>query len=188
MASNLPIVRQVAWLSIVPQLGMLALLMSGAYVAGFKAFVVVGAAVYLVISFGLRRFIARDHRLGVALFRRGRFADALEHFQRSYEFFARRRWLDDWRFVTLFSSSRISYREMPLLNVAYCYGQIGDGARSKEYYERVTHEFPGSRIAEAALRMFEAAKTIAEPGTAPNGGLAAPLGNSGAVKEPPPTI
>jgi tetratricopeptide (TPR) repeat protein len=166
---------------------MLALLTAGAYLAGVESFIVVGAAAYLVISFGLRRFIPRDHRIGIALFRRGSFADALEHFQRSYEFFTRRRWLDDWRFITLFSSSRVSYREMALLNVAYCYGQIGDGARSKEYYERVTQEFPGSRVAEAALRMFEAAKTIAEPGAAPRGDLPAPLGNSGTVEAQRPS-
>ncbi len=187
MASNPPIVRQVAWISVLPQLGMLALLMAGAYVAGFKDFIVVGAVAYLVISFGLRRFIPRDHRIGVSLFCRGRFADALEHFQRSYEFFTRRRWLDDWRFIALFSSSRISYREMALLNVAYCYGQLGDGARSKEYYERVTQEFPGSRIAEAALRMFDAAKGIAGPGAALRGGLPALLVKSDAVEESPPT-
>jgi Tetratricopeptide repeat len=123
----------------------------------------VGAAIYLALSLGLRRLIPRDQRAGFALLRRGKFADALPHFQRRYEFFTRHRWLDDWRFISLLSSSRISYREMALLNVAYCHGQTGDGERSRECYQRVAREFPGSRIAEASLRMFEAAKAIAEP-------------------------
>lgn len=185
MASSAPIVRQSAWISIVPQLALMALLMAGAYFAGLEPFIVIGAAAYLGISFGLRRLVPQDHRAGMALFRQERFAEALPHFQRSYEFFTRHRWLDDWRFITLLSSSRISYREMALLNVAYCYGQTGDGERSREYYQRVAQEFPGSRIAEASLRMFEAAKRIAEPGASPNGGPGMRSANSGATEGPP---
>jgi len=167
MASNAPIIRQIAWISVVPQLAMMALLMAGAYLAGVEQFIVVGAAVYLAISFALRRLISRDHRSGFALLRQGMYADAHPYFQRSYEFFTRHRWLDDWRFITLLSSSRISYREMALLNVAYCYGQTGDGPRSRDYYQRVIQEFPGSGIAKSSLRMFEASKGISEPGAPP---------------------
>lgn len=142
--------------------------MGTAYLAGIEPFIVVGAAVYLVISFGLRRFIPRDHRAGIALSRREMFAQALPCFERSYEFFTRHRWLDDWRFITLLSSSRISYREMALLNIAFCYGQTGEGKKSLEYYERVAREFLDSRIAEASLKMFESAKQIAEQDAAPN--------------------
>ena len=168
MASSAPIVRQIAWISVVPQLAIMALLVAGAYFAGFQPFIVVGATAYLVLSIGLRRLIPRDHRAGIALFRRERFADALPHFQRSYEYFTRHRWLDDWRFIALLSSSRVSYREIALLNVAYCYGQTGDGERSRELYQRAAQEFPGSRMAEASLRMFEAATRIAEPDTGSN--------------------
>jgi len=160
MPSSLPIVRQIAWISVVPQLALIAILMGGAYFAGFEPPIVVGAAAFLAISLALRRLIPRDHRAGIALFRREMFADALPHFQRSYEFFTRHRWLDDWRFIALLSSSRISYREMALLNVAYCYGQTGDGKKSRDYYERVVREFPGSQIAEASLRMIEAASEL----------------------------
>jgi hypothetical protein len=102
--------------------------------------------------------------MGVSLFRQERFADALPHFQRSYEFFTRHRWLDDWRFLTMLSSSRISYREMALLNVAFCYSQTGDGQRSRQCYQQALQEFPDSRMAQAALRMFEAAQCIPETG------------------------
>jgi hypothetical protein len=162
MPSNVPIVRQIAWISVVPQLALMAILMAAAHFAGVEPCIVVGAAAFLAVSFALRRLIPRDHRAGIALFRQEMFADALPHFQRSHEFFTRHRWLDDWRFIALLSSSRISYREMALLNVAYCYGQTGDGKKSRDYYQRVAQEFPGSQIAEASLRMFEAAKGIDE--------------------------
>jgi hypothetical protein len=174
MPSNVPLVRQIAWISVVPQLAVMAVLMGAAYLAGIEPFIVVGAVVYLTISFALRRLILRDQRIGVALLRRDMFLEALPHFLRSYDFFARHPWLDNWRFITLLSSSRISYREMALLNVAYCYAQMGGGRKSREYYERVIQEFPGSRIAEASLKMFDAASEIAESSAPPNGGPTTP--------------
>lgn len=46
---------------------------------------------------------------------------------------------------------------------AFCYGQSGDGKRSKEFYEKTLREFPNSEIAKASLRMFESAKDFAVP-------------------------
>jgi hypothetical protein len=163
MASSVPVIKQIALVSLVPQLLLIAVFIGAAYLAGFEQFVVVGTGAYLIVSLSLRRFIPRDHRAGIVRVRREEYSEALPYFERSYDFFTRHRWIDDWRFITLASSSRISYREAALLNVAYCYAQTGNGEKAWEYYQRVKQEFPGSRIAEAALRMLEAAKGIAEP-------------------------
>ncbi|WP_144803871.1 tetratricopeptide repeat protein [Maribacter sp. MAR_2009_72] len=48
----------------------------------------------------------------------------------------------------------MSYREMALANIGYCYSQIGDGKKAKEYYERTLKEFPGSGLAKSALNMM----------------------------------
>ena len=44
---------------------------------------------------------------------------------------------------------------MALNNIAFAYGQIGDGKKAKEYYERLLTEFPRSGIAKAALKMID---------------------------------
>ncbi|MHB8061692.1 MAG: tetratricopeptide repeat protein [Ruminiclostridium sp.] len=44
--------------------------------------------------------------------------------------------------------------------MAYCYGQLGDGAKSKELYQKVIEQFPGSKVAESAMKMYDAAKNI----------------------------
>lgn len=62
----------------------------------------------------------------------------------------------------MLSSSRISYTEMALANIAFCYGQLGEGAKSKEYYENILKEFPDSQIAIVSLKMFDAAKDMRE--------------------------
>ncbi|PHQ61052.1 MAG: hypothetical protein COC08_06375 [Maribacter sp.] len=50
----------------------------------------------------------------------------------------------------------MSYREMALANIGFCYSQIGDGIKSKEYYERTLKEFPESGLAKSALKMMSA--------------------------------
>lgn len=154
MTSSIPVVRQIAWLSALPQLAILLLLILVARVIGAGSPIVVGAVAYLATSFGLRFGIAKDHRRGIRLFHKERFAEAVPHFLRSHEFFSRHKWLDDWRAVTMLSSSRISYREMALLNAAFCLGQSGERQRAAEEYMRVLLEFPRSRMAEAALRLM----------------------------------
>jgi tetratricopeptide (TPR) repeat protein len=155
MTSSVPIVRQIAWLSVVPQLGILLVLIAIARLLGVRDAVLAGAIAYVVASIMLRFGVARHHRRGVSLFKKERFSEAVPHFFRSYDFFVKYSWLDRWRSVTLLSSSRISYTEMALLNAAFCLAQSGERDRSIQEYKRVLDQFPGSKMAEAALRLLE---------------------------------
>ena len=155
MASKKPIVKQVALLSFFPQL---ALLMGMIFVTrwiGLKNFIIPGALMYLAISLPLRFGVPHHHRKGIALFKKGLFEEAIPLFEKSYSFFKRNSWIDKYRYVVLLSSSQISYTEMALLNIAFCYGQSGDGKRSKAYYEKTLAEFPDSEIAKTSLQMFQ---------------------------------
>ncbi|KGK28677.1 hypothetical protein EL45_19520 [Cellulophaga sp. E6(2014)] len=120
-----------------------------------KAFLY-GAMTYLVISFSLRNLIPRDHRNGIKKNNAEKFEDAIPDFEKSYAFFKKNEWIDKYRFITLLSSSKMSYREMALANIGFCYSQIGDGVKSKEYYERTLKEFPESGLAKSALKMMSA--------------------------------
>lgn len=155
MTSKLPIVKQVSWLSIIPQLGIIVLLMYVLHLAGVKEPIFPGAIIYLLLSLGLKNLIPRNHRKGMRLFKRKSFQDAIYEFQKSYEFFKKHKWVDTYRSVILLSSSRISYTEMALVNIAFCYGQTGEGQKSREYYERTLQKFPESEIARAALNMLD---------------------------------
>ena len=62
--------------------------------------------------------------------------------------------------ITLFSASKMSYREMDLNNIAFCYSQIGNGTKSKEYYEKTLSEFPESIMAKTALKLINSAQNI----------------------------
>jgi tetratricopeptide (TPR) repeat protein len=155
MTSSIPIVRQAAWLSVLPQIVILLLLVAIAHLLGVREALLVGAIAYLAISFILRLTVPVHHRRGIGLLKQERFAEAIPHFFKSYEFFTQHHWVDRWRAVTMLSSSRISYKEMALLNAAFCLAQTGERDRSIQEYKRVLAEFPGSKMAEAALRLLE---------------------------------
>jgi tetratricopeptide (TPR) repeat protein len=158
MASNVPTVRQVAWISMVPQLLFMGLLVFGYYLLGTQDFILYGALTYLVISLGLRYLIPSDHRQGMTLVKQKYFQQAIPYFQKSYDFFTKYSWIDKYRFITLLSSSKMSYREMALNNIAFCYGQIGDGDKSIEYYNRTLTEYPDNELAKAGLNLLKATK------------------------------
>jgi tetratricopeptide (TPR) repeat protein len=163
MSSKAPIVRQIAWLSVVPQLVIMALIMWLLSIAGVQQAILLGALTYLALSIILRFGIPKAHRRGISLFKRKQYTEAIPEFERSYDFFSRNRWIDDLRFLVLLSSSRISYREMALLNLAFCQSQAGNGLKAKECYQRTLAEFPDSEMAKASLKMIESAEKAAQP-------------------------
>lgn len=154
MNAKTPTIRQTAWISVIPQLGVMGLIILIWWQINPDKAVINGAITYLIISFSLRRIVARDHRKGMQLVKTQNFETAIPFFEKSYDFFSRNDWIDKYRYLTLLSSSRISYKEMALNNIAFCFGQLGNGQKAKEYYERTLSEFPDSGLATAGLNML----------------------------------
>jgi tetratricopeptide (TPR) repeat protein len=155
MSSKVPTIKQIAWISLIPQLGLLALLMAAYYYFEVEEFILYGAATYLVISYLLRTQIPKQHREGMFLVKRQDFAAAIPRFEKSFDYFTKNEWIDKYRYFILLSSSRASYKEMALINIAFCYSQIGDGDMAKKYYNKTLDLFPGSMMASTALKMIK---------------------------------
>jgi len=160
MNSGTPIVRQISWLAALPQLVAIFAAMSIAYLVAGREGVPWGALAYLVYSIGSRQIVARAHRAGIKLVKQERFAEAIPQFEESLAFFDRHPWIDRYRSVVLMSPSAASYREMALANIAFCYGQIGDGQQSRAYYQKCLERFPKSGLATTALRMLDSAASF----------------------------
>ena len=56
--------------------------------------------------------------------------------------------------ITLLMPSAASYREIALLNTAFCYSQLGNVQQTRAYYERALAEFPDSSMAQVALNLI----------------------------------
>lgn len=154
MASNVPVTKFFSWTSLIPQLILIALLCYTFYILDFDDPFVFGALTYCLLAFILRNAIATDHRRGIRLVKQKKFADAIPLFEKSVDYFTKNAWVDKYRFLTLLSSSRATYKEMGLCNIAFCFGQTGNGQKAKEYYERTIQEFPDNGLAIAGLNML----------------------------------
>ena len=158
MRSRTPIVRQISWFAAIPQLLALALVIVVGVILDPREGMIWGAAAFLAYTLGSRYLIAGHHRRGIALVKRQQFGEAISSFQRSLDFFDHRPWIDRFRCIVLMSPSATCYREMALVNIAFCYSQIGDGNRAREYYEACLARYPNSGMALAALRLMDAAR------------------------------
>ena len=160
MPSPVPTVREVAWISVVPHLSVLALLILAASrtltPGRLPASMAVGAGIYLVYSQICRRLVTRRIRRGYRLLKKNAFAEAIAEYGRAYDFFSRHAWIDRFRYLTVLSSSAYSYREIALCNIAFAYAQLGDGTKAVETYRRALQEFPACAAARTALKAAEA--------------------------------
>ncbi|HYG16086.1 MAG TPA: tetratricopeptide repeat protein [Bacteroidia bacterium] len=143
-----------AWLNFIPQVVYIALFFGLFYLLSVKNPFVPAVLMWFALASALQNLVPRHHRRGMAFVKHGDYEPAIEHFENSYHFFTRNKWVDKYRSIVLLSISRISYREMALLNIAFCYSQTGEGEKAKEYYNRVLTEFPGSVMAQTALNML----------------------------------
>ena len=157
MASGKPTVRQIAWISIIPQMLFMAFLgvvyftfIESKFLAAYLT-----CLTYLIVSFTLRLSLTHNHRKGMILIRDDKYELAIDEFQKSYSFFSKHAWIDRYRFITMLSSSKISYSEMALVNIAFCYSQIGDGRKTKDYYLKALDQFPNSEIVKTFFKTIE---------------------------------
>jgi len=74
------------------------------------------------------------------------------------EFFDKNIWIDKYRYLFLLSSSKFSYKEMGMINIAFCYYQLGDIKKAKEMYENTLKEFPESEMAKASINIINSSK------------------------------
>ena len=168
MSYRTPIIRQISWRQSLPQVVILAgIIVISTFLlkdtTSIYNAIMLGAGVYLLFSFSSRYLIPGAHRRGIRMLRNHNYSDAIEEFEKSYEFFSRHPWIDQLRSIILLSSSAVGYREMALLNIAFCCSQIDQAKKAKEYYQRVLNEFPESGIATAALKMIDSVEKGLQP-------------------------
>jgi hypothetical protein len=155
--------RQTSWLMVIPQLVALAACIGAAALVLWPRLglvsVSVGAFAYLAYSFGLRWILLRPHRQGLRLTSERNFPEAIHSFEQSYAFFSKYGWVDRYRYLTMLTPSAVSFREMALVNIAYCYVQMGDWMKAKDYYQSIMAQFPHSQLARRALELIDNIET-----------------------------
>ncbi|ULQ58634.1 hypothetical protein K7I13_08665 [Brucepastera parasyntrophica] len=152
--SDTPIVRSVAWISLIPQLLVLGLFILLFYFLNTPNPLIFGSLAYLLVSFSLRNFLAKDHREGMKLTRMEKYDEAIPVFEKSVNFFTTYNWIDKYRYLVMLNSSKYSFKEMGLCNIAFCYSQTGNAEMTKKYYEIILEQYPNNGIAQAGLNLI----------------------------------
>ena len=154
MASNVPVTRQIAWVSLIPQLFAMGLIIFIFYMLKFEDPLLFGTWSYLIMFLILRKLVAKDHRQGMKLVKQEKFIEAIPLFEKSIAYFTKNSWVDKYRYLTILSACKMTYKEMGLCNIAFCYSQTNNGQKAKEYYELTLTEFPKNGLAKAGLNMI----------------------------------
>lgn len=162
MSAKQPAIRSTSWRMLVPQVVIMLLLIILA-AAVFKPqppvlAVTIGAGVYLLYSYGIRWWVLKPHKQGLKLTFAGDYHAAIASHDKSLRFFERHPWIDRFRAVTLLTPSAFSFTEMALMNMAYCYGQLGDIQAAKAFYQQTLNQYPDNEVAAAALNLINAAQ------------------------------
>jgi tetratricopeptide (TPR) repeat protein len=145
MASKTPVIRHTNIFFYIPQIAILLALIFILKLFDIPHYLLMGISLYFLLSIYLKVLIPKWHRKGVYYLKKGELKDAIMCFQRSYNYFQKNAWIDQYRAFTLFSTSQISYAEMSLMNIIYCYEQLGDKQNAKKYHKILQEKFPNNR-------------------------------------------
>ncbi|MCA9912054.1 MAG: tetratricopeptide repeat protein [Anaerolineae bacterium] len=159
MNQKLPMVRNINWLMFAIQMLivagftiLLSILLYPILGSGLISFLLLPIVLYVLIA---QRIMLRHHRAGIRQLRQGNYESALQAFEQSFEFYTAHPGLDRMRYVLLVTASRFTLREMAMMNIAYCFAQMGDKEKTLKYYQRLLREYPENFIAQNTLRFIE---------------------------------
>ncbi len=151
MSANVPIVRTASWLAVIVII-LVWIIFMAIFTFLFQIDgIYIGSILFFILMVLLQRLIPTSLIKGMKAIKKNDFKTALEFFNKSVDFFTQYDWVDKYRAITLLSAAKMSYREMSLCNMAFCYSQTNEGEKAKDLYEQILKEYPDNGIAYYSL-------------------------------------
>lgn len=151
MSANVPIVRAASWLAVIVIIFVWIIFMAIFTFLFQIDGIYIGSILFFILMVSLQRLIPTSLIKGMKAIKKNDFKTALEFFNKSVDFFTQYDWVDKYRAITLLSAAKMSYREMSLCNIAFCYSQTNEGEKAKDLYEQILKEYPDNGIAYYSL-------------------------------------
>lgn len=151
MSANVPIVRTASWLSVIVIIFVWIIFMAIFTFLFQIDGIYIGSILFFILMVSLQRLIPTSLLKGMKAIKKNDFKTALEFFNKSVDFFTQYDWVDKYRAITLLSAAKMSYREMSLCNMAFCYSQTNEAEKTKDLYEQILKEYPDNGIAYYSL-------------------------------------
>jgi hypothetical protein len=145
MAQKIPKIRTTNIFYFIPQIAIILIIILILKTLYAPYYILTGLSLYFLISIYLKVLIPKWHRKGIYLLKKGKPDLAILAFQRSYQYFRKYQWIDKYRAFTLLSTSSFSYCEMALMNMIFCFEQMGDKKSAQKFHNILKENFPNNR-------------------------------------------
>lgn len=116
--------------------------------------IIFGACIVVIYRYIIRYTIIINGVKGIKFLKKGDFDKAIICFEKSNSFFLAHKILDKYGYIVFLNSSKYTYREPILINLAFLYAQKGDINKAKEYYEECLKINPQNEIAISSLNFI----------------------------------
>jgi len=153
MPSKVPFVKQETnWFAIIPHLFVIGILTLFFYMITKNYYVEASFVTYFILTRVVRFvFIPKVVYSGIKLIKEAKFDQAIPFIQETIDYYTKNSWIDKFRFLLLISSSKKTFRETSICNLAYCYLQVGDIKKARSIYMNILEQYPMNNNAKSML-------------------------------------
>jgi tetratricopeptide (TPR) repeat protein len=156
--SKIPVFKSISIISFLPQAAILIVIFEIFRYLNVPKYELLSVLAFIMLSIYLKIIIPRSHRRGILFIKKNNYESALLCFHVSYRFFKRFYWIDKYRALFLLSASKLSYQEMALANMGFCYIRLDKTDEARKMYTRLLKEYPKNHQARQALQELEKRK------------------------------
>lgn len=108
--------------------------------------------ILLITTIFFEKIVFKHNHKALKLLKKKEYEEAIEEYIISYEFILKRKFICKLGELFLIpEGDYTSYKEITLLNIAFCYLQLKNIDKLKNYYQKILEEFPGNEEAKAML-------------------------------------
>ncbi len=154
-----PVVRPISWLRFLALFPICFGIVILFYLLGpFKeAFVNIILALAICFAFKLliKNLLTSHYIKGMRYVKRQMYKEAVQEFEKNLEYWESHLTLNSIYWLISLHPSLFLPVELSLHNLGFCYGQLGEKNKSKEYYSRVLELNPQNGMAIVAMRLIE---------------------------------
>ncbi len=158
----LPLVRKTGIEQIIPTVSVVLLLSLAIYflrlTTDYSIIVFISCLILTAYKLVVRYTITNNLIKGLRLTKDREFKEAIGLFEQVYDYFDKHPFLDKYRSLILLSTSSYSYKELALLNIAFCYTQLGDKTNATKYYNECLKLNPNNGPAKTSLTQLKRKK------------------------------
>lgn len=108
--------------------------------------------IFFALAYTLQHLLLKDNSKGLRLAKIKDYENAISHFKKCADYLTKNEWIDRHRYITVLNRSKLSYREVVLLNWAFCLAKAGRKQEATELLQGIIGQYPENKLAIYMLK------------------------------------